>query len=257
MDEHIGKPFDMAKLVSLLIRSTGFLVPFERGQKDFDSDHARDTTLPEITGVDLSAALLRMSNSRTLYIRAAQEFLRSLPTILESVQNIGMAQERKTSIMTLHTLKGNAATLGLTDLAVHAGRLEHMVAAAIEQDHWANVLNELEEQLSRARTQLVAAIETLNSIIDQSTHSEGDAQVANNESVDRAHLLAELSGLAERSDMHALEFFAQNRERFEVLPEGIWSTLETAMQELDFAQVHQACLAAVVVLQTKGPPTVQ
>jgi signal transduction histidine kinase/DNA-binding response OmpR family regulator len=255
MNEHIGKPFDMAMLISLLIRSTGFLVPLEQDAQGFDSDRMQDNTLPEIAGVELSLALHRMSNSHALYRRAAQEFLRTLPTILEGVQNIGLAQETKTSTMTLHTLKGNAATLGLTELAVHAGRLEHMVAAGKEPDDWAQERNALERHLSRAGAQLEAAIEMLKTKVDESAHSDSDVQRAKPDSADRMRLLIELSALTDSSDMQALEFFAQHRASFEALPEGIWSSLETAMQELDFANAHQACLAAIGVLHATRPPT--
>jgi HPt (histidine-containing phosphotransfer) domain-containing protein len=245
----------MAMLISLLIRSTGFLVPIEQEAQDSDTDRMQGTTLPEITGVELSSALHRMSNSHALYRRAAQEFLRTLPTILECVQNIGLAQETKTSTMTLHTLKGNAATLGLTELAVHAGRLEHMVAAGKEPDDWAQERNALERHLSRAGAQLEAAIEMLKTKVDESAHSDSDVQRANSDSADHMRLLIELSALVDSSDMQALEFFAQHRASFEALPEGIWSSLETAMQELDFANAHQACLAAIGVLHATRPPT--
>lgn len=251
MNEHIGKPFDMAKLISLLIRSTGLLSPVVHETSNSGAEDFKDAKLPQIRGMDLSAALLRMSNSRTLYQRSAQEFLRTLSQTAESLQGVPNDPERKSSIMMLHTLKGNAGTLGLSELASEAGRLEQLLATDIDIDDFTRECAVLNSLLGRSASQLESAISVLQPTSQVSVASGGVAPLGSAERDSLVSLLVELSALAERSDMQALEFFAQHRVSFETLPGSFYGALDTAMQEIDFEAAREACLAAIEILKLK------
>ena len=123
MSEHIGKPFDMDKLVALLLRVTGLRPP---GEAD-DARHltlVAESPLPQVDGLDLATALNRMSGMRTLYVRSASELVRTLGTVVGDLQRHLAAGEPLAARMLLHTLKGNAATLGAGALATVAAELE-------------------------------------------------------------------------------------------------------------------------------------
>ncbi len=249
MNEHIGKPFDMAKLISLLIRSTGFVVPVDNQMQDSGAEGLQDAPVPQVSGLDLSAALLRMSNSHTLYQRSAQEFLRTLSKTAENLRGVSQALDRRSAIMTLHTLKGNAGTLGLTELAKEAGRLEYLLATDTCLEDWVGESNELDRLLGLAASQLEVAISMLQPTSQLAASSEAAVPPASTDRETLVQLLVELSALAKNSDMQMLEFFALHRLSFEALPENICNELGTAMQEIEFDAVQEACLAALEVLR--------
>lgn len=252
MNEHIGKPFDMGKLVSLLIRCTGFLAPAEQAPRDDRSDGLLpEAGLPEIAGIALSAALGRMSNSCALYQRVAQEFLRNLPTLLGSLREIPQSADRRNASMVLHTLKGNAATLGLTELAQEAGRLEHLLATGAIPQEENHAFDGLEELVNRAATLLETAIAQLRTQGNPAAKVETAGQLANASSDDLVDLLEKLSVALDCSDMQALELFAQYRDRLEALPADMFTKVEAALQALDFEAAHQVCLAAVQSLHAQ------
>ena len=121
MNEHVGKPFDIAKLVSLLIRTTGFAaVNVVASEKSLSEAPGR----PAIARLDTAAAIARMAGMQSIYVAAAQEFLKSLGTVVAELQAFQEGPTGDKALMLLHTLKGNAATLGAMDLSREAARLE-------------------------------------------------------------------------------------------------------------------------------------
>jgi signal transduction histidine kinase/DNA-binding response OmpR family regulator/HPt (histidine-containing phosphotransfer) domain-containing protein len=126
MNDHVGKPFDMAQLVSLLIRTTGFT------PNNVDRNGALPKRSPagalSIPGLDVGNAILRLSGLKSLYVQIARDFSRELGTVVAELRALLGAGEYPQARMLLHTLKGNAGTLGATALAQEAGRLETMYA---------------------------------------------------------------------------------------------------------------------------------
>jgi signal transduction histidine kinase/DNA-binding response OmpR family regulator/HPt (histidine-containing phosphotransfer) domain-containing protein len=128
MNDHVGKPFDMAQLVSLLIRTTGFT----------PSNLDRNSAAPErslagalsIPGLDVGNAILRLSGLKSLYVHIARDFSRELGSVVAELRALLGAGEYAQARMLMHTLKGNAGTLGATALAQEAGRLETIYADA-------------------------------------------------------------------------------------------------------------------------------
>ena len=103
MSEHIGKPFDMDKLVALLLRVTG-LRPCAEAGNDHHLTLVAEPPLPQVDGLDLATALNRMSGMRTLYVRSASELVRTLGTVVGDLQRHLAAGEPLAARMLLHTL---------------------------------------------------------------------------------------------------------------------------------------------------------
>ena len=122
MNEHLGKPFDLAQLVSMVIRLTGHQASAEL----HDSALADAGTAPGPISdvIDYSASLARMGGNTGLYLRAAKDLLVVLPTVSQTLTDALAHGDRKHCAMLLHSIKGNAATLGLNRLAAALAALE-------------------------------------------------------------------------------------------------------------------------------------
>ena len=247
MNEHIGKPFDMARLISLLIRITGFVppesLPLETGRVDTPAQ----PDLPEIEGLDLKAAVARMSGARSLYRRTAQDFLGILANIHTDLLAQWQAGDRRKLGMSLHTLKGNAGTLGVTALALEAKRLEQLFKGDQELPHARLELESLAPSIAEARLVLRQAITALDDVAPKPSSAATTAKPPAVRAV-LEPLLSRLAGLLAQSDMEALQAFAETRPQLESLPKNLLERLETPLQNLDFEAAHQACKAALKAL---------
>jgi signal transduction histidine kinase/CheY-like chemotaxis protein len=87
MNAHVGKPFDMAQLVSLLIRTTGFAASGDDDTHGSDADKT-PAALVEIAGMDVALAIARMSGLKSLYVRTARVFSKTLPSLVVDLQSL-------------------------------------------------------------------------------------------------------------------------------------------------------------------------
>ena len=242
MNEHIGKPFDMAKLVSQLLRSTGFDAFADSQTTPTEAIDTLPALLPvplaPVDGMDLRGALGRMSGSRTLYSRTAKDFLKILVTMHAKLCEQFDSHDQQKLAMTLHTLKGNAGTLGVTALAHDAKCLEQLCVSEFDSVPCRQALDGLAATIDQARSLLEQAIAVLG--VDAVAPSASQPAVANG--ADSARALAELAELLAQSDMEALQKFADMRAQLEGLTDGLYDRLDAALQQLDFQAAHQICL---------------
>ena len=238
MNEHVGKPFDMAKLVSLLIRVTGYQASLESITIDA-LPAPRAAELIEVPGLDLATALSRMSGMRSLYVRTARDFSKVLATSMDELRNLLKSSDQKTFMMRLHTLKGNAATLGLMNLSRKAAELETLYKSAERPEQCADALDALGRLVGASQDLLNAAIAQL---------AGNEPAVATPKSIEKPsaelmRAMRELDDLLASSDMEALGCFATLRDALEQTANPHFAALENAMQELEFELAHGACQA--------------
>lgn len=81
---------------------------------------------PEVAGLDIRTALNRMSGMRSLYVRTAKDFFKITDTAVPELQQCLTTGDKRQAMMLLHTLKGNAGTLGATEMAAQAATLEKL-----------------------------------------------------------------------------------------------------------------------------------
>ena len=258
MNEHIGKPFDMGKLVSLLIRTTGFSTPIAAVQSQpqgvpntvpTPTTELTPGAMPPIPGLDLATALDRMAGLQTLYARTAREFCAELETIGAELRALLKQGERKNLLMRLHTLKGNAGTLGATALAARAAELEALCKSNDDIAALAVPLSQLDTLLASTRQSLMLAQQLLDpdaGSSDLSSQSTADCDPQGNSALSptQAGLLRELLGLLEASNLEALERFAEIRPQLQNQP-GLCEALEAAFQDLNLEQAQRLCKAAL------------
>jgi CheY-like chemotaxis protein len=259
MNDHVGKPFNLTHLVKTLLAVSEF-VPKESFEAQ-QSAAALATSPAEfvVAGIDLRGALARMSGLKPLYLRAATEFIKVLPNIFDEFKK-SMDSERYAATMQMHTIKGNAALLGATELAEVAGKLEKQCKSNPEQPIALNLLAPLEHAVAATQISLAQVI----------AHLEGQASVGNpvvehdgavpapaatfSRDVARALIkrLEDLNGLLTNGDLAALDLFAGHRTELNDALHDRVAPLEDALQnlELDDALRHSIALIEFLAAAT-------
>jgi signal transduction histidine kinase/CheY-like chemotaxis protein len=246
MNEHIGKPFDMGKLVSLLIRTVAAHAHQEqRHEPEPEAPAAPAATMapasaaPVVPGLELHTALQRLAGECGLYVRAAREFEASLSSLLPELRLLHRSAEQTALQRKLHTLKGNAATLGASALAQQAAALEQRLKADPAIDLGA-ALEAMAPVLATTRGSLRQAIALLGEAV--APVAQAPAATAADRLAGLA-LLQELCALLHANDMDALLRFGQGRGLLASCF-GPWcEQLDVALQDLQLEQALVLCRA--------------
>jgi PAS domain S-box-containing protein len=249
MNEHIGKPFDMAKLVSLLIRMTGFEAPLVAPDAKEPSP-AGMQAMPQVAGLDLQTALNRMSGMRALYVRTARDFVKIMDTIIPELSHCLESGDKPKAMMRLHTLKGNAGTLGATDLAEKAAKLERLCTTGAGMKECEQGLHQLETLVRSTQQILTEAIVLLEPPPASQQMSVG-ATMEQSISESAVEALRRIALLAKASDMEVLQEFAQSRELMAQWPAQSIEALDSALQDLDLEAAAHLC-EEILSLHKKG-----
>ncbi|TXH89273.1 MAG: response regulator [Rhodoferax sp.] len=224
MSEHVGKPFDLDQLVNTLLRTTGYQVPALLPVPP-PAQAEPSETLPQVDGLDVHGALERMGGMRSLYLRAASDFRQALPAVLLQLRQ-SMRSDLALATIQVHTLKGNAATLGASALANTAADVERQLKSGTGSGI---ALEPLESRIAQT---LSALDQLLGPLADPVPAGVADWHAA----------MRKLAELLAQEDYACLDFFAQERNLLAGLPPASLGALEQALQGLDFAEAHRICL---------------
>ncbi|MCW5871790.1 MAG: response regulator [Candidatus Eremiobacteraeota bacterium] len=217
MNDHVAKPIEPFQLVSTLLRwidPSKVVLLQEQIIPDW----------PDLPGVDVKAALRRMSGNVALLRNLLLDFA---ATWREVVDKMGSGEERR---IAMHTLRGTAATLGMDEVAAAAGELE---AGGSDV-----------ERLSRALAVVLPALANLPALPSETRVAE-----------EVGPLLVELESLLAAQDFEATERFEVLRSS---LGNGSWDPnvdqLARDMDRLDFsaAQNSLRALKDLLASEAKG-----
>lgn len=250
MTEHIGKPFDINPLVKLLLALTGkngvdtnpFAAPLLNAPVVFD-------------GLDLNAALQRLSGSGRLYTRSAREFAIVLTDAIDQFLAV-VHRDIETAALQMHSLKGVAALLGATELAKAVGALEQQCRTqgpvlALEQQ--AQALRPRVSQTIDALHQAVRLLEAAEPLPATGSKSEplsktGASVLTHEMAVDS--LLTQLETLLAASDLDALTFFRESEDELTEFFQDRVASLGLALDGLDFDEALVRCRTLRLLLTT-------
>ena len=247
MNEHVGKPFDMAQLVALLVRVTGFqMAPAPPVDRAAAVVPARGASNP-VPGLDMATALARMSGLKSLYVRTARDFSQILGTVIADLQQLLDAGALPKAVMLLHTLKGNAGTLGAEALAAEAGRLEALcktpavvAGGGVALDALAGLTGSTRASLALAMDRLAPAPLAVEAAVPIAVLDVPAALAA----------LAELDASLVASDLTALQRHAELHPCLAGLPAPFGDALDAALQSLELEEAHRLCHQMQQQLQT-------
>jgi CheY-like chemotaxis protein len=240
MNEHVGKPFDLDKLVQVLRHQAGWPateVANTRSELTLP-DHVLKTAVA--AQVDIEAALHRLGGNQAMYQKLLATFvrdLRAMPAQLEGHLERGKTQDAS---RLLHTLKGLAATMGASTLAGQAAIAETTMAS-LPADH-----GTVADQISAAISAALPGLDGLLGALQSEQQAADTATKASPEPPDAGTLLAMLQTLAknlQNSDMAALQDMADLQQRFGGSMGEPLAPLQEAMDRLDFASALPLCEA--------------
>ncbi|TXH90834.1 MAG: response regulator [Rhodoferax sp.] len=232
MNAHVGKPFEMDRLVTVILQAVGGAIVIPDPQEN--AGPVTDTHAM----LDLEPALQRMGNNHALMRQAAASFSQDLVGMFQSLRSQDGAAD--TPLATLHTLKGLTATLGLARAAALTRALEAScrTGAAIRPDQ----IDALESVVKSSLQALLAALEPPCAHEGHRQDEASPSPCAETQS--QAHaVLVQLAEMLAQSDMSALLHFAQHRELLRVHYNTGMTELETALEALEFDTAGAVCSA--------------
>ena len=243
MNEHIGKPFEMANLVSVLIRMTGFQVDIAPTNTPDASFSSPTPNLPvlEVAGLDIQTALNRMSGMRSLYVRTAKDFVKIMDTAAPALQQVLKAGDMQQAMMQLHTLKGNAGTLGATAMAAEAATMEKLCATSAGMAECEAALAQFEVLLRDTQEKMREAIALLGA--EDASKKPTTSQTPFTGIVSNAarQVLQKIAKLAKASNLEVLQVFAQSGVLLGEFPSESIEALDEALQNLDLETAATSC----------------
>ncbi len=231
MNDHVGKPFEIDRLVDLLLRHcTGSR--HDAPQQGTVPAGAEATAGAEAGAVfDLDMALRACGGKRDLLARMAAQFLSTqgeeVAHLVRALRTPAAAQ----ALPALHTLKGLAATLGLGQLASRARAIEAGLKSAPAARPAADWPAALEAAWNDAAAALAGAV-----AVPAGTHAGAPATVTQ---PSLAEGVAELVRLLQDGNLRAAEAFATVQSGLREVSPELTARLDEALQALNFDSALQ------------------
>jgi signal transduction histidine kinase/DNA-binding response OmpR family regulator/HPt (histidine-containing phosphotransfer) domain-containing protein len=275
MSEHVGKPFDLDRLVDTLRALTG------RGAKT----GPRATALPALAGaawreaaaagVDLATALGRFDGDVPVYERLLRNALDEIPSRLVSLRTQLSAADMPGASATLHALKGLAGALGADALAAEAGTGERAcrdddpgaaaatqpcleeaarelllygprLAAALREPPQSQQARGIEPGMDASGLEVADGLQLADTCADSRPAGVGAS------APDARDLLGRLAAVLRASDMRAFELLDEGRPALLRADPALLAGLDTAMDALDFEHAARLCDAALASVAASG-----
>jgi HPt (histidine-containing phosphotransfer) domain-containing protein len=193
-----------------------------------------------------------------VYRRSLGSFVRDLGAIDSALAEPAILENTVAAARELHTLKGVAATLGVTRLATVASDGERLLKDAPTSRQAAAVLTQVRATITEARSALAALFEALDdglqnaqapaSAIDPTPQSPEDRAALMDALVSLKHMLAD-------SDMGAIEALAGLRAKFPAALGPALQLLDQAIGELDFETALRHCNHLLSACHAQGIPS--
>ncbi len=229
MNDHIGKPFDLDRLVVTLLNWTkGLQATVTSAHTTADEPPAPADRPPgdEPPILDRAAALQRIGGSESLLQRMSVQFLKDLPPLLAACAAAVRQGNEDQTQKALHTIKGVAATLGADRLAWCARKGEAACQSGTAVD-----VAQLEAVFEQTREALVAAGVPAPSDPAPTTHATAGSPSPLTDAERQA--LLDLQALLKDSDMGV--FDALEILKAAAIPAATrWKPLEDAVEAMDF-----------------------
>jgi len=229
MNDHVGKPIDIEKLVAVIRQWCGLIDASETMEQ-------QDETLE-----DREAIVKRFGGNLTLLRTMLELFPDDLHRQLDQLHGHLLERDSQATLKSLHTLKGSSGTIGARQLSAHFADLEKQVAqdadAVFDKTDW---LIDLRRQLNESCERLRALFAT--PATDQVNDPEPATQGEWTTSMQRLNLQLEQGNLAALDSM---------RDLATQVPQALRADFEEilhAVEALDFERARrslQALLNAV------------
>ncbi len=263
MNDHVGKPFDITELVSLIARYCAHRLASigpapasvanggsKRNKPDLFA-RALELDTPNNTPLQINEALTRLGGDLALYTKILQGYLRDAPRMMDRIHKAlqtasepqATAEAQQTALhaaaQELHGLKGLSATVGATLYAQTVAQVEQRVKAVNphsgtlqnrENDY--QLLEHGFERVLQAATQMLA-----NQAVNLGTEPIVQ-QALNTELVSQD--LQHLQQLLLNADMASLDWYEHVLKTHGAAAHALLEELDAPMDTLDFAAASHA-----------------
>jgi PAS domain S-box-containing protein len=249
MNDHIGKPFDIDRLVALLRRLAGrtAVAPAGTGTPAATQPRALPAAVQaaaSAAGVELAPALQRMGGKAGVYARMLRSTLQDFDRLAHTLQQPMADGDVAEAARTLHTLKGLAATLGITALAQAAAAAETRVSAGLPAARAMPTCAAVGAALAAslpALAELTGRLREAEADLDLATPATTATPSGPQDSAALHQRLTELAALLEQSDMRATELTPALRPLAGKRLGPLWDQLDDAVGALDFDGASSLC----------------
>jgi PAS domain S-box-containing protein len=228
MNDHVGKPFDLQRLIATLLQWTrNGLLPHV-GEGPAQVVQAKAALVAQLALLNRAAALVRVGGSASLLDRLSTQFLGDLPGLFQACKVAYQDERLDEAQRALHTLKGVAATIGAEALAEAARVAEHACQAGHTVD-----LEALQSVITQTRHSLLESGVPAPAMRGEDGAAGPAESSAGVVSQAQRAILQRMLLLLEGSDMSV---FKVMEELLACDPTQRGTALDQAMQMMDFAQ---------------------
>ena len=241
MNDHVGKPFDIDRLVAMLLRYAG---RGHVGSAQTSDQRKRTPSLPQVLidaakarAIDLGAAVRRLGDRADLWGRAAQSFVVQLETLPQEFADLLNTAKWKDASRLMHTVRGVSGMLGATLLASSATSAEKAL----------DIANPAKDAVSSLRVELCAGMKATRDdfiVLLQQYRSLATPRFETPPERDAALLLRQLAALEtllSESNMGATDRFAELLQTHESHWADELQPLCAAVATLDFERAWAEC----------------
>jgi len=247
MNDHVVKPVEPEKLYQSLVKwlpermnhhpesvDAGPSVGEASTRMDDSTDGDALKALKAIDGLDVDAALGRMTGNTSLYIRLLRQFLNNHRQDAVKLSDHMAAGYLDAIAHMVHSLKGLAGTLGAVRLEQAALEAEKLVRR-IGPD------NEIEHRLNTMITELTGLLLALDTVFHQKNDSRLIVDVDRSKIVD---ILNQLETFLSASDAAANDLFEQSSSMLTASLGHAAEKLGRQIDDFDYADALKTLLAA-------------
>ncbi len=244
MDDHTAKPIDPHGLFSTLAT---WVQPGRTKRTDGRPATAApeaEIALPDnLPGIDLNAALAKVSGNRRLFIRLIGQFAQEFATAAETLRQQLRADDLPSARHFVHNLKGVSGNLGATQL--------YRTAEAMEQALERNDQAALQRLMKRLATDLADVLESATTIAPaapSTTVATGENNDLDAEKV--AGLLRRIHTRLVANELIEEDLLPALNRQLEKSPQGnVLERLEREIANFDYEQAASTLHAMVAALE--------
>jgi two-component system sensor histidine kinase/response regulator len=238
MNDHVAKPIEPQALLRTLLKwivlkpSPPGLLP--KPVATTTQSRSGEVSLPHIDGLDTVAGLRHLRGKRDVYVQFLQRFVNNEASTPQRLGEALAAGDQVVATRLAHTLKGNAATIGLNPVRDAAAALELAIrhgGAEAQLQPKIDLLAELLDNFSQA---LVLSL-SLNG-------TEPPVQAI--DSVQAVALCRQLLSLVEDNDLEAADLLHQHQEAFKTILGQHYDSVADTINQYDFDTARDLLIAA-------------
>ncbi len=235
MDAHITKPVDARTMLRAM---AFFLRPEDEGTLLGERvENVGDyPAIPDIAGLDVSAALSGIDGDWKLYIWVLRSFVESQSNAAMAMEEALNTGDAKLAARRAHTVKSIAGTMGATELQALAEELENAIVQGEPPEKIRRTLDNFAAELGRLVADLTNRLPVDSEPDDDTLPDTFDIEVV-------TPILNRLHEYIKGRDGRAERYLDDYRRDLAGLPLHDISQIKNHLKNFDFAAAHEVLLA--------------